>query len=171
MKQLKLLTLSVILLQLNACSSFPTLKDIAKLSPWYRYNDVEQITLFVHPDPELRYALSIDVVFIYQDLVQTVLSDLTAVDWFSQKTGLLANYGHQIDVLEWQIVPGFAEQSLALPKRHSDAKAVIAFAYYPPNPDTKAVLTELATPWLIFKGGKLSTLAKPPLSLGKGDKS
>lgn len=169
MKSLKSLLLLIGLSQLIACSSLPTLDDIAQLSPWYTYNEVEEITVYVHPDPELRYALNIDVIFIYQELVQTMVSDLTAIDWFSQKAGILASYGRQIDVLEWQVVPGFADQSLDLPKRHGDAIAVVAFVYYPPNPDTKAVLTEITTPWLVFKDGKLSTLTQPPLLSGKGN--
>jgi len=171
MRKLRLLIILLLTIKLSACSSVPTLSDIAKLSPWYTYNEVEEISLYVAPDPELRYALNIDVIFVYQDLLLTVLGDFSALDWFAQKPAILSSYSSDIDVLQWQVVPGFAEQSKTLPQRHSDAIAVMAFVYYPPNPDTKAVLTELKTPWLIFKQGKLSTLEHPPLGITKGDKS
>ncbi len=171
MRQLRLLIILLLTVEISACTSVPTLSDIAKLAPWYSYNEVEEISVYVEPDPELRYALNVDVIFVYQDLLLTMVNGFSALDWFSQKPAILSSYGSSLDVLQWQVVPGFAEQSKKLPERHSDAIAVLAFVYYPPNPDAKAVLTELKTPWLIFKEGKLTTLAQPPLGQTKGDKS
>lgn len=157
--------LFLICISLGACSSLPTLKDIAKISPWYKANKVESISVFVPADPELRYALNIDVAFVYTDAVLAMVNGLNGSDWFVQKPGIKAGYGDQIKIMQWQMVAGYADEGRLLPSDHSDALAVVAFAYYPENPNTKVILNEMEAPWLVFSQGKLSASNNAPLSL------
>lgn len=153
---------------LSACSSIPTLDDVAQLSPWYKRNEVKQVSVYVTPDEGLRHAVNIDVVFVYKYTLLTMVSGMNALDWFEQKSAIKAGYGKSIDILEWQMVAGFADQKLELPERHADAYAVIAFAYYPENPDAKVVLTEIETPWVVFTSGKLTTAETAPVNYSEG---
>ncbi len=130
--------------------------------PWYRANAVDSIAVYVVPDPDLGYAINIDVVFIYQEVALTVLKTMSAQDWFQQKDALLSAYGNQIDLLQWQIINGFGDNKKRLPNDRKQAIAVIAYANYPPNPNAKADLTTLSNPWLIFENGELSAKTKSP---------
>ena len=148
--------IATLLLTLSACST------IEKSAPWYRANAVDSISVYVVPDPNIRYAISIDVVFIYQEVALTVLTTMSAQDWFLQKDALLSAYGNQIDLLQWQIINGFGDNQKPLPNDHKEAIAVIAYANYPPNPNAKADLTTLRNPWLIIENGELSAKVRSP---------
>lgn len=154
-----------LVLGLGGCSS---LSDIKKLSPWYSANDVERISVYVAPDPALQFAVSIDVVFVYTEAVNIMLSGMNASDWFSQKPAITAGYSNQMDLLEWQMVPGFTDEGRPLPDKHSDALAVMAFAYYPDNPDAKVLISTLKRPWLVFANGSLSATESPPVHTAAG---
>ena len=156
-------------LGLMGCSSLPSLKD---LNPWHKENQVRSLSVFVAPDPSLRFALNIDVVFVYSDAVLAMVNNLKGNEWFSQKSGIVSAYSNQVKVLEWQMVSGYADEGRSLPEDHSDALAVIAFAYYPPNPDARVVLNEFKNPWLVFAQGKLVASEVAPISTApqKGDK-
>ena len=155
--QAKHVSCLLLALMLSACSG------IKKLNPWHTNNDVEAISVYVEPDPALRHAVSIDVLFVYSEKALTAIGNLTATDWFSQKRGLMANYSHELSVLSWQIVKNYTGVSKTLPTDHADAIAVLAFAFYPANPNAKAILTELETPWLVFSKGRLKAVTEPPL--------
>ncbi len=146
----------ILLLTMTACST------LEKSMPWYRANQVNSISVYVVPDSNIRYAINIDVVFIYQEVALTVLTTMNAQDWFKQKDALLSAYGNQIDLLQWQIINGFGDNQKSLPNAHKQAIAVIAFANYPDNPNAKADLTTVCNPWLVFEGGELSVQAKSP---------
>ncbi len=151
-----------LLLALSACT---TLSGIySTLNPWHSENKVNSIAVYVKPDPELLHAVNIDVVFIYTDTVHAMLAGLDAIQWFQQKGGVIAGYSTQLDIMEWQMVSGYGVETKSLPKKHKDAIAVMAFAYSPDNPNAKAVLTELSTPWLVFESKQLKTQLKPPVS-------
>lgn len=149
---------------LSACSSVPSLSDIAKLSPFYKANQVKSIAVYVAPDDTLRYAISIDVVFVYSEAVLTMVNGMNATDWFSKKAGLTSGFGNQLEVLEWQMVAGYADDQTKLPSNHASALAVIAFAYYPDNPNAMVVLTEMETPWILFSDGNLTAVSQAPTS-------
>lgn len=162
MKLVKIIKLLLILLMLNGCSTFSSI--YSTLNPWSSENEVKSISVYVTPDPELLHAVSIDVVFIYTDTVHAMLAGLDAIQWFAQKQGVVSGYQTQLDILEWQMVRGYGDQSKSLPEDHKDAIAVMAFAYSPDNPNAKAVLTELSSPWVVFKDKKLTTLKEAPVS-------
>ena len=157
-----LLILLFIQLSLSGCSGFSTI--YSTVNPWSRENEVDIISVYVAPDPELLHAVSIDVVFIYTETVHAMLAGLDAIQWFEQKQGVIAGYQTQFDLLEWQMVRGYSDQTQSLPEDHKDAIAVMAFAYSPDNPNAKAVLTELTSPWIVFEDKQLTTLQEAPVS-------
>lgn len=151
-------------LLLTACS---TVKSINESMPWYAANEVKSVGLMVKFDAQLQHAISVDVVFAYDENLVALLSNATATQWFSQKMGYIASYGHNMDIVHREIVPGYSEHITELPGRHSDAKAVVAFAYYPDDPTTIAVLTPFATPWLLFSAQTMTLLqTAPQMSVG-----
>jgi len=166
--KMKLLAVAVLVLNLSACSVLPSVNDIKQAMPWYRANQVDQIGVYVVPDATLQYAINIDVVFIYNTLTNTVISGLTAEQWFQQKNGLKASYGQYIKTLEWQMVSGYGDNSKALPGNHKKALAVIAFALSPKNPNAKVDISQLSTPWLVFDKQQLTVKVSPPNSVVKG---
>jgi len=167
MMNLRTLLLVCLLPLLGGCSS---LSYVNSLMPWHRNNQVDEISVYVTPDTDVAYAISIDVVFIYSDVVQTMLSGLDAVQWFQQKAAIKGGYGPQLEILEWQMVKGYGanNSSQPLPENHKDAINVMAFAYSPDNPKAKAVLTELATPWVVFDKGQLKVVTSAPVSTNGG---
>lgn len=146
-------------LLISACS---TVESINESMPWHSGNEVESVGLMVKFDAQLQHAISVDVVFAYDENLVALLSNATATQWFTQKTGYIASYGHNMDIVHREIVPGYSELITALPERHSDAKAVVAFAWYPDDPTTIAVLTPLPTPWLLFDAQTMTLLQTMP---------
>jgi len=164
----KLLVVAVIAFSVTACSILPNFNDIKQAMPWYRANQVDKIAVYVVPDATLQYAINIDVLFIYNTLAHTVISGLTAEQWFQQKNGLKASYGQHIKTLEWQMVSGYGDDSKPLPSNHKRAIAVIAFALSPKNPNAKIEITEFSTPWLVFDKQQLTVKLTPPNSAAQG---
>jgi len=156
------LLVMVIAFCISACSMLPNFENIKEAMPWYRANQVNQIGVYVAPDATLQYAINIDVVFIYNALTKTVISGLTAEQWFQQKNGLKAAYGQHINTLEWQLVSGFGDDSKILPRNHKQAIAVIAFALSPKNPTAKVEITQFNSPWLVFDEQQLTVQLTPP---------
>lgn len=149
----------LVVVWLQACS---TMQSVNESMPWFSGNEVESIGLKVNFDAQLQHAISVDVVFVYDENLIALLSNADAGQWFAEKQGYISNYGFNMDILHREIVPGYSELIMALPEKHSDAKAVIAFAYYPLNPNAKAVLTEIPTPWLLFDAQNMQVMATAP---------
>ena len=160
----KLALIAVLMSLLTGCSSISSAVDkVKKAMPWYTANEVDKITVYVAPDPSLRYALSIDVVFVYSELAQTMVASLNAQQWFEQKRAIKAKQQNAVRVLEWTMVSGLGEVAKPLPKDHGDAISVLAFANYPLNPDAQAELTEISNVWLVFADGQLSAASQSPI--------
>ncbi len=159
---LRLIKTILIVGLLSGCSVMSGLETLNSWMPWYRNNQVDSVAVYVKPDPDLDHAVSIDVVFIYDDMIQTMLKEFDAIQWFEKKQALMVSYAPQLDVLQWQMVSGYGRKTKQLPEKHKDAIAVMAFAYYPSSPNTKAVLTDLETPWVVFDSNKLITQSGPP---------
>lgn len=148
---------------LSGCS---TIQSINESMPWHSGNEVESIALQVKFDAQLQHAVSVDIVFVYDDNLIALLSNASAAQWFMEKKGYMANYGINMDIIHREIVPGYSESIVELPERHKDAKSVIAFALYPQNPNAKADLTLLATPWLLFDAQQMQVAAAAPTTPG-----
>ena len=159
-------TLSALLLLSMMLTGCSTLQSINESMPWHSGNQVETVGLKVNFDAQLQHAVSVDVVFIYDENLIAMLSNASAAQWFAEKKGYMANYGFNMDILHREIVPGYSEVISELPERHKDANAVIAFAFYPQNPNAKADLTELPTPWLLFDAQQMQVAAAAPTTSG-----
>lgn len=153
----------ILVMATTSCSS---LQSINEKMPWYAGNDVENIGLQVMFDTQLEHALSVDIVFVYDENLLPLLFAADAGQWFQERAGYLTRYGTQMDVIHREIVPGYSEFIRALPNNHSDAKAVFAFAYYPFNPKAKADLTLIKTPWLTFDAQTMTVLNSAPTFAG-----
>ncbi|MCY7293847.1 hypothetical protein [Alteromonas sp. a30] len=159
MNSYRTLMLINLLLCLGACS---TMQSLNENMPWYAANEVESIGLQVSYDAQLQHAISVDVVFVYDENLSALLTSASATQWFQEKPGYLASYGHQMHILHREIVPGYNELINTLPQDHKDAKAVFAFANYTNNPNTKATLSVYTTPWLLFDAQNMALLTQRP---------
>ncbi len=173
MKKLAAILISAVSLSLlGGCSSISSAVQGVNesINPWYSGNEIDAIGLKVNRSAALRHAVSVDLVFAYDDNLVTLLTSATAELWFAERNGYIASYGMNMDVMRREIVPGYSELIRDnLPARLSEAKAVFAFAYFPSNPNAKAVITEVATPWLIFDAGQMTLLAQAPGSEPQGE--
>lgn len=149
---------------LSACS---TLETANEFMPWYSGNEVESIGLKVNAGSAMKYAVSVDIVFAYDENLIALMTNISSEQWFKEKPGYMASYGPKMDVIQRQIVPGYSELIEVLPGRSVMAKGVYAFAYYPNNPNAKADLTAVATPWLIFDEAQMTMVSAAPVSAGE----
>lgn len=146
----------------SGCS---TIETVNEYMPWYSGNEVQSIGLKVNTGAGMKYAVSVDIIFAYDENLLTLLSNISSEQWFQEKPGYLASYGPNMDVLQRQIVPGYSELIEVLPGRSVMAKGVFAFAYYPNNPNAKAVLSAVQTPWLIFDAVQMTMVSAAPAGL------
>lgn len=155
----------------SGCSTISSAIEtsVATVNPWHTYNAVESIGLKVNPSTALKHAVSVDIVFAYDENLTTLLTSVSAQQWFNERSGYKASYGLNMDIVHREIVPGYSEIMTQLPERHGQAKAVFAFAFFPTNPNAKAVLSEVATPWLIFDAGQMTMLGQAPGGEAEGD--
>jgi len=153
------------LLPLTGCSSMSSINEYL---PWYSGNAVESVGLQVQSSEQLDHAVSVDIVFAYDESTMALLTSASSEQWFTEKNGYLASYGPQMDVIQRQIVPGYNEHITALPGRSRLAKGVFAFALYPENSNSKAVLSTLPAPWLLFDATQMTVLSGAPVAQAEG---
>ena len=163
---IKHLLITLMLLATTACS---TIESVNEYMPWYSGNQVQSVGLQVSAGATMDHAISVDVIFAYDENLLALLSGMSSEQWFKEKQGYLASYGVNMDVIQRQIVPGYSEHILNLPGRSHLAGGVFAFALYPNNPNAKAVLSATATPWLIFDEVQMNVLAAPPSAPSGGN--
>ncbi len=130
---------------MSGCS----IRSFAELNPWHKYNSVENISVYVAPDPEMQFAVGIDVVFIYSPELVNLIAKLDDQEWFEAKQSIIANYASDIDMLEWQLVSGFEDRSRPLPENHKNAVKILAFMNYPGGKNTSVEITHLTSPRLL----------------------
>ncbi|BDX06556.1 hypothetical protein [Planctobacterium marinum] len=157
MKNLFLAALTLVFV--SACS---TVEMVNEYMPWYSGNSVESVGLKVNTGTAMNYAVSVDIVFAYDENLVTLLTSTSSDQWFKERQGYIASYGVNMDVIQRQIVPGYSELLDNFSERSALAKGVFAFAYYPNNPNAKAVLTEVATPWLVFDAAQMTMVSAAP---------
>ena len=145
--------LSLLLLMLSGCFASNSL---------FGQNGVESIGVYVAPNSELKYAVSIDVVFVYSEDLASRLADINGETWFQQKSAIISSYSSQLDLLEWQIVNGYADESRILPKGHRKAIKVLAFMYYPGSEQTRVDITNTSAPWLVVESKRLEVKLDSP---------
>lgn len=152
-------TAAFLIVLLTSCSTVSTVNEYM---PWYAGNQVESIGLKVNTGASMKHAVSVDIIFAYDENLITLLTGVSSEQWFNEKRGYMASYGVNMDVIQRQIVPGYSELLTQFSDRSADAKGVFAFAWFPGNPNAKAVMTEVATPWLIFDQNQMTMVSAPP---------
>jgi len=148
----RIVRLIIICLVMSGCS----IRSFHELNPWHKNNSVENISIYVAPDPNLQFAISIDVVFIYNPETVNLIAKLDGYQWYQIKQSLIAGHGSDIDVLEWQMVSGFEDRGRVLPKNHKNAVKVLAFMNYPESKATSVEITHLISPRLLVEFKQLS---------------
>ena len=139
---------------MSSCS----IRSFHDLNPWHKYNSVEEISIYIAPDPNLHFAISIDVVFIYNPETVSLFDKLDGNQWSKTKQFILAGRGSEIDVLQWQLVAGFEDRSRVLPENHEKAVKVLAFMNYPGSEATSVEITQFVSPRLLVESRQLSVL-------------
>ncbi|ASP39827.1 hypothetical protein CHH28_14600 [Bacterioplanes sanyensis] len=93
-------------------------------------NELTRIDLEASADSNRNVATALDLVFINDDQVATLLAELNGPQWFERKTELTMRYASAITVVSFEVVPLTLSNNVALPTDHSDAKRILLFANY-----------------------------------------
>ncbi|MFT5421675.1 MAG: hypothetical protein ACI9D5_002433 [Candidatus Endobugula sp.] len=122
-----LLSLLLVILMLNACSSTKyTLKMLGVGSD----NAIKNITLVSFPDSNMNSPVAIDLLFVNDDSISPLLLGLSGSEWFNDKALLLSRYGKALDVVSLEVVPLSFVESVDLPKTKKLAQRVLMFTNY-----------------------------------------
>jgi hypothetical protein len=111
---MKLIIISFLFLIVSACSS----------------NTIKNIQVEALADCNRNMPVAMDILFIEDKELVSLLSGLSGPQWFSKKQELLIRYQQKIDLASFEIVPLSILPSLQLPENYSDAEYVLLFANY-----------------------------------------
>lgn len=116
---------------LSGCSSSAVLTTVGDFisGRGFTKTDLEQITIKAETDANRTSPTAIDVVFVYDESVFSLLPK-TGPEWFKKKDELEANLSKFMDISPVEIPPTFVLKSVTLPKRYSTALKVVAYANY-----------------------------------------
>lgn len=92
-------------------------------------NSLEDITIISDVDSNKTSATSMDIVFIYDSSLYSILP-LKSADWFLEKEALIASVGDSFDILSFQIPPGSKLETLEFPSRHKKAINIIFYSNF-----------------------------------------
>lgn len=93
-------------------------------------NDIKKISVEASFNSNLDTAVAIDLLFIYDDAITPVLSELTGPGWFQDRDALIKRYSNDVDVVSLEVVPLSVIDKVSLPANHKKAKNVLMFANY-----------------------------------------
>ncbi len=114
-------------LPLSGCG----ISDMYKqLSPWYRANQVQAITLLCSDTMNDDTPMAVDVLFVYNDILANQLLGQTASQWFAAKAQYRLKYGTDMDIVAMELVPNLSYVKVQLPAKARLAVKVILFANY-----------------------------------------
>lgn len=103
---------------------------VSHLNPWHRNNDVTSLSIVPLPNANQRYAVDVDVVFIFDTDLAIPLAELTAQQWFAKKSDYLRAYPQSLKVVHSEPMPGLIPLVGDLPAKHARADKVLVFAHY-----------------------------------------
>jgi type VI secretion system protein len=122
---------------------------------------LKSVSVMTMPDANQTTATALDVVFVYDVSVVTMLPK-DAVAWFASRDALNANLWRYLDIVSVEIPPAYLLTPLKLPKRHGEALKVVSYANYLAAPGCAPVdLTELVHAELTLNA-KTVTFAEAP---------
>jgi hypothetical protein len=100
-------------------------------------------------------AIRIDVVFIYSQQALKMVEKIDGQEWFDSKPALVSVNASEIDVLQWELVPGYLDDNKVLPIDHKNAIKVLAFIYLPGSQKSRVDITHLVSPRLVVESKQL----------------
>ena len=115
------------LLGITGCSSAKNLLSVVGMGS---NNAIKSITVESDLNSNMDTPVAIDLLFIKDDSVTPLLTDLNGPTWFADKYALLKRYEKQIEVVSLEVVPLSLIQSLELPKDKKKAKSILMFTNY-----------------------------------------
>lgn len=124
------LTLIAALMVLSGCNSIK--KVAAKVVPFYSYDKTKlsNISLIAELDSNDNMPVAIDFVFIYDIVVDPVISSFSGPQWFANKASIMLQHQQDIDITHVEVVPLTVTEQLQLPEGYDDALKVMMFANY-----------------------------------------
>lgn len=138
LRPIRLVTVIAILFTMTACS---TMIDYGK--SWMTGPPVlRKLEIQAAKDMNGGYPVAVDLVFIKSHDAHKKLALLRAQEWFTGKQDFIRQYPNQLTVLSWELVPGQALRSVALPEAHRAAAGAFIFADYS---GTQSFRAEVAT--------------------------
>jgi type VI secretion system protein len=95
-----------------------------------RNNALRDISIEAMPDANRNSAVAVDLLFIKDPSLIPLLTQLSAPEWFAQKTVFIMHYSQQIMLASFEVVPITAPFTLPLPEGYESAKYVLLFTNY-----------------------------------------
>lgn len=99
-----------------------------------RPNLLKSIALEAAPDCNRNLPVALDIAFIEDATLATLLKGLGGPEWFARKEELTRRYGSAIQLLELEVVPLTLRSIAALPDGHEKATSILLFANYIATP-------------------------------------
>lgn len=118
---LRILSLLALLCSIASCALFSS--DKKQRSP------LRTISLVAMPDANQGYSVEVDIVVILDKNLNAVISNLSAAQWFVQKSRFQQDYPKQLLVVHREPMPGSSD-TIKLKKRAKKASSILVFANY-----------------------------------------
>lgn len=91
---------------------------------------LDTISIYSDIDANQNSAISVDLVIVYDEEVEKMLSKLTAAKYFATSQQLRLDNPTLLDIWHWELVPGQIVQDFEPPQEQGDAFAAFVFANY-----------------------------------------
>jgi type VI secretion system protein len=124
---------ALILLLLGALTGCNSVEKVAaQVIPFYSYDKTEltRISLMADVDSNSNMPVAIDLVFIYDELLNSALAGFSGPEWFHNKASITLRYQQDIKVHHIEVAPLTMIEALTLPEGFDDAVEVMMFANY-----------------------------------------
>lgn len=121
------LSLFVFSILLCSCSTFDRTLELVGLGP---ENQLSKITIESTRGSNSQSPVSTDFIFIFDDSLAPLLTNLTAREWFQNKAAFKLQYSDRMKVVSRELVPASSSMSVNLPDKSKGAIAIIFFANY-----------------------------------------
>lgn len=93
-------------------------------------NDLSRITIEATANSNMDTPVALDIIFVYDEQVTPLLSELNGPQWFQQKVSFSQRFANTIDIVSVEVVPLSRIDPVPLPNNHKRAKNILLFANY-----------------------------------------
>ena len=128
--QPKFFMLSIFFLFILTMAGCSSTKSALKMVGLGANNNLSKISVESTRNSNLNTPVAIDILFIYDENVTSILLDLNGPTWFNNKLALVKRYDKEIDIVNLEVVPLSFIDEVNLPKEHKHAKNILMFANY-----------------------------------------